>query len=95
VASEIDATRQEQLYAEISDMILDECWAQPLCSNPVTLMMASRVHGLYVYHEDHRRLDSEITDEGMRTLLKRHRQSGNPIEAFDVDATGARPLPSK
>jgi peptide/nickel transport system substrate-binding protein len=46
VASETDLSKQNALYAQINDFILDQCWDMPVCSIPYTLIATSAVHGV-------------------------------------------------
>jgi peptide/nickel transport system substrate-binding protein len=46
VASETDPTRQQQLYAQLTDYYLDQSWVQQLVPNPEHVVAQANVHGL-------------------------------------------------
>ncbi len=45
-AGETDATKRQQLYSRINDIILDNCFTMPLCSLLQVSLSTSQVHGI-------------------------------------------------
>jgi peptide/nickel transport system substrate-binding protein len=46
VNTESDPTKQKQLYSEINDYVLDQCFTYAVSNNPVWWITSSRFHGL-------------------------------------------------
>ena len=51
-SAETDPTKQQQLYAQINDFVLDQSWVMPLSTNPITGISRSTVHdiGFWVHN---------------------------------------------
>jgi peptide/nickel transport system substrate-binding protein len=45
-AAEVDATKRKQLYSQINDILLDNCFTMPLCSLLQVSLSTSKVHGI-------------------------------------------------
>ena len=46
VSTEIDPAKQQQLYAQINDYVLDQSWIIPICSLPLVFLTRASVHGM-------------------------------------------------
>ncbi|MBV9601916.1 MAG: ABC transporter substrate-binding protein [Chloroflexi bacterium] len=46
VSAATDPAQQQQLYSQLNDFILDQCWVMPVSDNPLTFMTRSGLHGM-------------------------------------------------
>jgi peptide/nickel transport system substrate-binding protein len=44
--AETDAARQKQLYSQVNDYMLDQSFTVPISTNPITIVLAQKVHGI-------------------------------------------------